>query len=308
MAHPNPLHDFFANRKLSTLLEGGAAPKTLKATDTVEKAIKLLSSEKILGVPVVSDSGEVLAMCDILDLVKFELSVAPDDIQLKADELRSLEISGRAMAWKELGEVVNASSRDPYVPVYEDNNFTMVVDLFSKGLHRTPLVDSANQIKGICSQSSVLAVLAENLHTGDLKQVGERKFKDLGLGVTPVTSVKESDTVLTALHKLDAKNFSALAVTDDSGRLTGNFSASDLRGLYAEHFPSFLKPVHEFLEEHSPGSNAPQVAMDDATLADVVKQLREGKLHRLWVVNGDFKPVGVISLTDIMKLIRDFQL
>lgn len=309
MAHPNPLKQFFEDKKLSTLLENGAKATVMKNTDTVEAAIKVLGNAKILGVPVVdAKTEEVVGMCDILDIVKFVISVAPDDIQLKADELRSLEISGRAMAWKELGEVVNSSGRDPYIPVYEENPFSMVVEIFANGIHRTPLVNKENKVIGMCSQSSVLALLADNLHMGELKQVGERQISDLGLGVSPVTSVKEEETVLTALHKLDAKAYSALAVVDSTGKLSGNFSASDMRGMFVEHFPSFLQPVHEFLDAHSPGSNSPQVVMKDATLLDTVKMLRDNKLHRVWVVDADYKPAGVVSLTDIMRLIRDFKL
>ena len=47
---------------------------------------------------------------------------------------------------------------------------------------------------------------------------------------------------------------SALAVVDPSGKLVGNFSASDLKGLFRQRLPDFLKSVEQFLKDHSPGS------------------------------------------------------
>jgi signal-transduction protein with cAMP-binding, CBS, and nucleotidyltransferase domain len=40
-------------------------------------------------------------------------------------------------------------------------------------------------------------------------------------------------------------------------------------------------------------------------LADVINRLIEKQVHRLWIVDDHCKPVGVVSMTDICKLIRD---
>ena len=104
----NPFHTFFHHRKLDQIAEAGQAVKTLHSKNTVEDAIRILHSNRIQSIPIVDDkSKQILGIVDILDLVKFVVSVAPDHLQLKENELRSLEIAGRAMAWKELGELVS---------------------------------------------------------------------------------------------------------------------------------------------------------------------------------------------------------
>lgn len=43
---------------------------------------------------------------------------------------------------------------------------------------------------------------------------------------------------------------------------------------------------------------------EDATVGEAVKKLLESKIHRLLVVSGDGKPLGILSTTDIIREIR----
>ncbi len=194
------------------------------------------------------------------------------------------------------------------MPVYLHNPATEVIDIFARGVHRTALVNEDGQVVGIVSQSNVVTELAKHLHMGELKELGNRSIASLGLGKQAVTTISDHDSVLQALHRLDHTGFSALAVVHRNGRMCGNFSASDLRGLTQEQFPGFLRTVQDFLELHSPKSLAPVVVHAEASLSTVVHQLSGHHLHRVWVVDGDYKPIGVVSLTDIMRLLRDFSL
>jgi CBS domain-containing protein len=40
-----------------------------------------------------------------------------------------------------------------------------------------------------------------------------------------------------------------------------------------------------------------------ATLAEVMKKMLEWKVHRIYVVNGDFKPIGVVAALDIITAV-----
>lgn len=57
-------------------------------------------------------------MVDMLDIVSFVLRVAPDPVGLKENELRTLEIAGRAMALEEIGHIVGTCSHltSSYLP------------------------------------------------------------------------------------------------------------------------------------------------------------------------------------------------
>ncbi len=104
---------------------------------------------------------------------------------------------------------------------------------------------------------------------------------------------------------LDANDISALVVIDGAGNAIGVISRTDLvnarfiqpymkhwQGLNAEHLMS--KPVVSVLGETS---------VDEA-----VQLLSEKRIHRLVVVDRsgrDSRPVGILSVTDLAKHVRD---
>eukprot|EP01094_Clydonella_sp_ATCC50884_P006837 TRINITY_DN1601_c0_g1_i1.p1 TRINITY_DN1601_c0_g1~~TRINITY_DN1601_c0_g1_i1.p1 ORF type:complete len:321 (+),score=136.89 TRINITY_DN1601_c0_g1_i1:102-965(+) len=279
---------------------------SVKDTSTVEHAIKLMSEHKILSLPVMDEGGQCVGIVDTLDVVSFVLSVAPDRLSLDENELRSLEIAGRAMAFKELKDVIGMSGRDPYVPIYVKNPASQALVMFAAGIHRAPVLDESGAVAGTISQSSLVRELAANLHMGALKVVGEKMIAELGLGLAAPITIAKGATVLQALNTIQENNVSGLAVVDDeSGRLVGNFSGSDIKALYREQWPSFLLSVEEFLNKHSPASMSPICVQQDTTFLDACKEISNSHVHRLWVVDGDYKPVGVVSTTDVMKACRD---
>jgi CBS domain-containing protein len=183
----NPLHNYFHAKTVAEIATTGDVV-TVKTSQTVEHAIRMMSDNKILSVPVLDEDGKCCGVLDYLDVVAFVLSVAPDQLSLQANELRSLEIAGRAMAFQEVKEIIGMSGRDPYIPVYQTEPASHPVDLFAGGLHRAPVLDAEDKVLGTISQSSIVRELAANLHMGDLKETGAKTLADLGLGqVQPVT-------------------------------------------------------------------------------------------------------------------------
>jgi CBS domain-containing protein len=306
-SHNNPVFAFLHEKKLGEVCDTSTVV-TVKSSGTVEDAIKVLTENKVLSAPVVNDKGESVGMIDMLDIVSAITKVKPDPVDLLENELRSLEISGRAMAFESVEKVVGLSGRDPLFPVNENAPASEVVDFFAKGIHRTPVFHATeSKIVGSCSQSTLIKLLSENLHMGNIKVIGAKTAKELGLGAAKPITVNKNDNVLKVLDTLQKNSISAVALVEDDGKLAGNFSASDLAGLYKEHFPSFLLPAFEFLNKHSPASLNSVCCTLDTTLLDITKELTSNKTHRLWVVDGDFKPIGVVSTTDIFKVVRDYQ-
>jgi len=279
---------------------------TVPADASVEQTLQLLHKNHLLSVPVVDKSGAVLGLVDLMDIVSFVLSVSPDPLALKKEELQSLEIAGRTMALEHIKNVIDASGKDPYVPISNKNKASMAIPYFAKGIHRLPVINDNGKLVGILAQSDIVRLLGENLHMGKLKVIGERKVTDLGLGLEKPLTVKKSDTVLRALHGLK-HGVSALAVLESDGKLGGTFSVSDLIGLYKDTFPHFLLTVEDFLNQNSPKSLNSVVVYPTADLLSVVKELVGSGIHRVWVIDNDYRPAGVISMTDICKVVRDLQ-
>lgn len=68
-----------------------------------------MAEHKLTSLPVidVKDKNKCLGMVDTLDVASYVLSVAPDATQLKENELKSLEIAGRAMALEAVRNILS---------------------------------------------------------------------------------------------------------------------------------------------------------------------------------------------------------
>jgi len=96
---------------------------------------------------------------------------------------------------------------------------------------------------------------------------------------------------------------SAVAIVDDDGKLVDVLSVSDLRLI--GHDLTKLERVTRTVEEFSSFKTtkvAPVVVYACDTVAYVTQRLLENKIHRLYVVDGENKPIGVVTLGDFLHL------
>jgi CBS domain-containing protein len=303
----NPVKTLLHETLLKDMLPvAETAPVTVKDNDTIEELVFALSENKIISAPVVNKEGTCVGVVDMLDVISHVISVSPLPSSLERDELQSLEICGRAMALEEVSKILNASGRDPFVPVYEESPSSMISDMFAEGTHRVPILDSADQVLHTVSQSDIVRFLSEHIHMGHCKEVGELDTDKLGLGKEKVVSVDKTTKVLDAMIKIRDTGVSAVAVVDESegGKLCGNFSATDLKALFKETFPSLLLSVEDYLAKHSPKSSNPVCVSRDLNLIGIIKELQDNHIHRVWILDDDYKPEGVISMTDIFKIVK----
>lgn len=308
----NPVHTLLHHTKCSQVVEAGRQIHCVAAGDSVESAVQLLSTHKIQSCPVLKTVGGkkvCQGMVDMLDVASYVVSVAPTDRELEDHELRRLEMAGRAIALVPVSQVIDISGRDPLVPVFETSPVSQVCAVFATGVHHVAIFnDSEDAVTNVLSQTDLLKFLNAHLHMGDSKIVGGKTLAELGLGQGGCVSVTDGHTVIDGLRKMQEKNVTCLAIVHrDTDRLQANFSASDLVGLYQENFPAFKSAIPAFLEKYSEKSLSPIVCQPDSTLIDVVKLLSEHGIHHLWVVDGDYKPTGIVSITDICKVINNYK-
>jgi CBS domain-containing protein len=307
----NPLFDFL--HKIS--LEKAGCKKevfTLHGENSVDEAVIALSEKKVLSMPVVEKEGsdKLIGAVDMLDVMAYVHKVAPTFADLEDDALSSLSVAGRAIALMEVRKIIDESGKDALMPLAAETPLTTAVELFATGIHRTLLTEGDNPTPiGLCSQSDVARLLSEYIGFGKLKNMGEITLDKLGLGLAKPVCIKSSHSVLYILQHMMKEGVSCVALTNgESGRLEANFSASDLRGLYRTKFPAFRLAASKFLEKKAHDvSLTPVVVNSDSTLAQLLAAISENNLHHVWVVDGDFKPAGVITLTDVMKAIRDYE-
>ena len=115
--------------------------------------------------------------------------------------------------------------------------------------HRLGLCDERGEVRAVVTQTDVARWLDRALD--ELPALAAARARDRGLGTGGLIGVRPDTPALEALGLMRSSGVSAVVVRDADGGLVGNFSASDMRSILAEHFGALALPVGEFLaREH----------------------------------------------------------
>jgi CBS-domain-containing membrane protein len=108
-------------------------------------------------------------------------------------------------------------------------------------------------------------------------------------------------------------------------KLIGTFSATDLRGCYINTLKSWLgisalafteqiatSPLYTASETQNDISSSSRrelvTCYAESTLSEVIDKAVAKHVHRIWVVDQEGLLVGVVSLTDVIRVIRQSML
>jgi len=193
-----------------------------------------------------------------------------------------------------------------------------------------------NTIEYIVSQSDIVMYLHTNrdILTGLFT---DATVQELGLAQTPgVATVPASMPTIECFREMERHRVGAVAIVDEATRaLIGTLSESDLTRLHSgASFAALALPVAEFIMHvndiscwtppvsqrqglFNPNSSAFSVAlMQHAeklvvacrrtdTLTDVLTKMDVHAVHRVWIVDDQGQPTGVISLADVLACVSN---
>jgi CBS domain-containing protein len=267
-----------------------------------------LSSHKILSAPVVDWKAQrLLGFVDMLDLVSFVLSLYNADIhQTPLDSNLLFEKSNQFFS-KPIKEIIDLSKRNPLCQVLKTSPLWECISLFQRGLHRVVVTNEERKIVGILSQSDVVRFLAGKMD--EHYSFFGKTVEELNLGTYSLITVRDTQPTIAALKILYEHKVSAVAVVNKEGILVGNLSASDLKGATivtdsdqgADPFGSLFLPVITFLKQGGMTKFPVGTCTRNTAFNFVLLRILALRVHRLWIVDEKEHPIGVISLTDIMK-------
>jgi CBS domain-containing protein len=194
--------------------------------------------------------------------------------------------------------VIGITAEGQRVWSYEANTpLESLLDAFSKGVHRVivaPVDQRANPNNSwILSQTDVLKFLYQN-GKKDMGQLS-RSVSELNLVSRNVKVCTVNETVLEASRAIYQANIMAVAIVDENRKLVGTFSSSDLRGTTAQNVKEVeTKKLNEY-------TNKMIYCAENDSLFDVIAIALKGLVHRVWIVDEQRVPIGVVTLSDIIR-------
>uniref|UniRef100_A0A7N0VHB0 CBS domain-containing protein n=1 Tax=Kalanchoe fedtschenkoi TaxID=63787 RepID=A0A7N0VHB0_KALFE len=211
----------------------------------------------------------------------------------------------------------------------------------SKGIHRAlvplegqmenvssgvELVESASSYQ-MLTQMDVLKFFKEN--ASQLEELVSQPVGQLGAVTENVFAVTNKTPVIEAIKCMRAASLTAVPIIEASGhldedpkqlvlgrgrKLTGTLSATDLKGCSVALLQSWLpRSVQEFTAELGSrmGRATTPAAVSrlvdctvDSSLGEVVEKAVNEHVHRVWVVDNNGSLYGLISLSDMIRVIR----
>jgi len=286
-------------------------------TDKVVDVFKGLILHNFLSVPVLQKTKlKWYGFVDIYDIVKFVVNFFGETEELKKDQdFFKLAEKSEEFQKKTVNDIMTypLSRRNPFHPVSSGYSILAAVEPLARerGLHRVPVIDKDRNLQTIITQSQLIQIFAQNLEIlGDKKNKPISKTRQYPIEVLSVT---DKVIAMDAFKLMVEQNVSGLAVVNDEGKITGALSIRDLKAMSADGrlFWRLYQPIREFLGKvnlDTPAEARPRrvvTVRPTDTLEAAIRQLAEKRVHRVFIVNSDMKPVGVLSLKDVLLEIID---
>jgi len=273
----NDLHAFLRSNTISDVVEKQKIVYH-NANDLVCDLIATLVNYKILSVPVKKD-GKFGMFVDVLDVLYF--IVKGGDAKTATCE-----------------SICDASGRDPFDELSPHSNLIKVMATMCmkhQNLHRVAIVDHGKLV-GILTQLKLVKYLAPHTRQFDF---GNQTIKECKLGNTSaIYTLPHNATAADASKSIVENKVSCVAIVDDDGKLVGSFSASDIRIFGV--VPSFDDIAKTSLANFC--DKVQQITVRSSeTCAEVVDKISDASVHRVWIVDDDDKPVGIVALIEIIE-------
>ena len=303
------------------------ATVTVPASSKVGKVLDVMINSKLSAVPVVDDaSGKPLFFLTLMDIIAYAMRVlSEEDVRVSFlkrltswihDDTAEVENATAAAVF----DAVAAGPKPPVcVLIQEEQSVAAAARMMLKNhANRALVIDPAapEKVRTVLSMSRLLQLSAPFVSELDIHDVPIGK---LGLGNPYCIVCHEDDDVYHAFRRMVAHYVPSMAVVDHDGRLVGNLSASDFKLMHFEsHYWSLLgKTVRAYLAEvhkHAFVTHDDRAATWDAdagrvlqsftpqsTFADVAAAMHRYRVHHIYVVDAQRRPIGVVSNRDVIR-------
>ncbi|GAM17650.1 hypothetical protein SAMD00019534_008250 [Acytostelium subglobosum LB1] len=287
----------------------------VKSTDTVPFVFKLLANSNILAAPVLNEDNRPIGLIDFVDIVCCVVQII-NHTGLMGNDYHSFIEREDLLEHTYASHITDLSQRNPFIPVVQGASLLEAITVMAKNqLHRVPIVSNdmesglGPKIINLVTQSAIVQFLAK--HMDDLGIWSNRTLKDLGFVQKPVISINFHKRALEAFQLMAEKRVNGIAVVDDRNQLLANISARDLRELLNENrlFDDLYKSVGEFVtkvrQQDYRGVHPSICCSQEDTMRKLIMSMAAAKVHRVYMVDSDRRPTGVISLHDILLSLLD---
>jgi len=295
------------NTQLGTLV----ANQTLinfNADETVESALDQLFKYRITAAPVQGEK-KFIGLIDVLDLLSFLVKTSTKSLtndfrgesrKLLTDDMCMLRKRSRDFNLTKVQEVIDFSNKNPSVVLYTDQKVEETFEPFSKGIHRVMIANrDSNQVIGLLSQTDVVGFLA-NWEKNEFDQ----PISQLKNQTEKLVTVPPENWAFDSFMTMYNNGLSSVGILNHMDQLVGNLSAADLKPC-SRDFTLLLRSTIDYVKQIRESEGRPMEFLvccsPETTLRQAVDLMAKERVHRIYTIDSNRRPIAVISFTDILR-------
>jgi len=201
-------------------------------------------------------------------------------------------------------ELIDCSKQNPFKSIPMTASLNELMRTLA-GVRRVPVVDAAGNVVALISQSTVVMFMAD--HHSQLS-ISSKTLEELSLARKHVFTIPSSARAIDAFARLHEQRISAIAITDQSGKMIGNVSLKDVQFAVSD-VRHLLMPVFDYVNairrENLFTRNPTMSCHPTDTFGSILQRFKAVKVHRFYIQSAgiDVHPIGIISVSDILKVL-----
>lgn len=298
-----------ALKKIEDVVEIDSKMKPIDAAD-------VLYENNILGAPVWNEKTHKYVgffdMRDFLSAVIAASAIKGDTGEYNTTMVREMDEKSKQDKKMEVPcTLTYLASRNPVFSCKPDASLEEICKLLSAPLCRRVLIckEKGARSTNMISRSAIMKFLSEHVPRQELRET----LDEAGLSYRKeVVQVQDTVPARKAFELIDSKGIYALAVVDEEGTLLANTSATDIklaamdkgRAAMDLDILSYLAAVRQAAPAQGGNERHPASHVHtDSTVGHVLNLLVKTGYHRVFVVDEELRPIGVISQQDILRFI-----
>ena len=272
--------------------------------NSIEDASNILWENDILGAPVWDrEKNKYCGSFDARDVLSATIASAKS-VSDFSKEMNIVSNNNQSPS------VTYLAARNPITSCSNNSNLKEVFELVLKNsMHRVPVSDDGIKFTNMISQSIITKYLYKNIPPQVLdmplsKSKDKLKYEKL------VFTTRENTPAIEAFELIDSNRLSGLAVVDDDGVLRHTVAARDIKFALQDggktsmdidilSYLAHARQSKKTMKERYPVAHL----RETDTIHRALSLLASTGYHRLFVVDENTMPIGVISVIDIIRFI-----
>jgi CBS domain-containing protein len=295
--------------KAERLLPRGRQVISTDTSDELSNVFKRLVDNNVLSLPVLNQRGRYYGMVEMFDLVEYVTTLFADLSTTKLIDLEKMLVSEKKFLRATVKDVI----RSPFTKNKTSKPLQKGFSLYSAwemlsltSLNRIAVLNESEQVIDIITGSMLIDFLWQNIEK--IGNVAQRTVGDFTIEPTEVlATINKNTKAIVAFREMVRLEKSGLGVVDDNGKLVDNISPRDLKGIHtdANVFWRLWSTIIEYKKreksEHDAKIPDLTYVTNQDSLYTVVEKMATLHIHRVYVVDGDKKPIRVVTQNDIMR-------